>query len=143
MRELVSPWGRQIDAYVFGRSYQEREKGDYGGVEEALDANDPGWRERELVIMPSHVSNIENDSEEDDIDQMIDVAHAAGFDVICAAVIFTGPEGQNRAQFADIWRKPWDKRWTIPNPRISEPEGQLEALGRDLWTWIYKALAEG
>lgn len=140
VRLLTSPWGRPIDAYIFGRSYQEIEKGEHGSVEDALDANDPDWRTRELVIMPSHVGNIENKSEADDIDQMIDAAHAAGFDVICATVIFTGDEEDDRAQFADIWRKPWDVRWTIPNPHISEPEGQLEALGRDLWTWVCEAM---
>lgn len=43
-RSLTSPWGRPIDAYVFGRSYQEMEKkphGPYGSVEAALDGNDP------------------------------------------------------------------------------------------------------
>jgi hypothetical protein len=46
-RSLVSPWGRPIDAYVFGRSYQEKEKaphGPYDSVEAALDGNDPHWR---------------------------------------------------------------------------------------------------
>ena len=42
--------------------------------------------------MPSHAGHIENNSAADDIDQMIDAAHAAGFDVICATVIFTDPD---------------------------------------------------
>lgn len=142
VHELTSPWGRPIDAYVFGRSYQEVEKDAHKSIETALDANDPGWRDRELIIMPSHVSHIESGAEEDDIDLMIDAAHAAGFDVICASVIFTGPKGEGRMQFADIWRKPWDQRWTIPNPRIAEPQGQLEAIGRDLWTWVCRALMQ-
>jgi len=49
-RSLVSPWGREIDAYVFVRSYQETEKSEHGSVVNALDANDPSWRERELII---------------------------------------------------------------------------------------------
>lgn len=141
VRELTSPWGRLIDAYVFARSYQEVEKRERGSVEDALDANDLDWRERELVIMPSHIGDIENDRETDDIDQMIDAAHGAGFDIVCASVIFSGPGGEDRTQFADIWRKPWDERWTISNPLSDAPEGQLEALGRDLWTWICRALA--
>lgn len=141
-RLMTSPWGRRIDAYVFGRSYQEKEKKPSGSVEAALDGNDPAWRTRELVIMPSHVSGIMNGKgQDDDIDQMIDIAHSAGFDVICATVIFTGEEGEDRTQFAAIWRKPWDERWTIPNPRPLKTDGQLEALGRDLWTWVCKALA--
>jgi hypothetical protein len=143
VRKLTSPWGRPIDAYIFGRSYQEVEKGNHDSVEEALDANDADWRERELVIMPSHVSHIENEDEgdDDDIDQMIDVAHSAGFDVICATVSFAAPKGSSRTRFSNIWRKPWDERWTIPNPRTQKPDGQLEALGRDLWAWVCRALA--
>lgn len=133
--------GRPIDALVFGRSYQEKEKKPYGSVEAALDGNDPDWRKRELVIMPSHVTGIASKQSPDDIDQMIDAAHSAGFDVICATVVFTGDEGEDRSQFSDIWRKPWDERWTIPNIRPMEADGQLEALGRDLWTWICRALA--
>lgn len=40
VRAFISPWGRPIDAYVFGRSYQEVEKGEHGSVEAALDTND-------------------------------------------------------------------------------------------------------
>jgi hypothetical protein len=143
VRQLTSPWGRLIDAYVFGRSYQEVEKARHESVETALDANDPDWRTRELIIMPSHITRIESidDSDElDDIDEMIDMAHSAGFDAIAATVIFTEPD-EGRAKFADIWRKAWDERWTIPNPHCDQPQGQLEALGRDLWTWICRALA--
>ena len=56
VRVLTSPWGRPINAYVFGRSHQEVEKGTHGSVEDALDGNDSNLRERELVIMPSHVA---------------------------------------------------------------------------------------
>lgn len=135
-RDLVSPSGRQVDAYVFGRSYQEVEKSKHGTVQEALNANDRLWRTRELIIMPSHVS----DYDRGDIQDMIDVGHSAGFDVIGASVIFTHGERDNRAHFPAIWTMPWDERWTIPNPWADEPEGQLEALGRDLWTWICRAL---
>lgn len=145
-RLLTSPSGRPIDAYVFGRSYQEKEKsphGRYKSVEAALDGNDPNWRARELIIMPSHVTGIANGSSQDDIDQMIDAAHSGGFDVICATVIIPSEGGANRKQLADIWRKPWDERWTIPNPRADAGAvaGQLEAIGRDLWSWISKAQA--
>jgi len=145
-RRLTSPWGREIDAYVFIRSYQETEKSTHGSVEAALDANDPSWRERELIIFPSHVTNSATD-----IEQMIDVAHAGGFDALCASFIFTGEGGDDRRHFADIWRKNWDERWTLPNPHIqslanSDAEqwrwkAQVEAIGRDLWTWICRALA--
>ena len=138
VRLLTSPWGRPVDAYIFGRSFQEVEQFDHGTVENALNANDPEWRSRELVIMPSHVTD---KSAVNDIDEMIDAAHSAGFDAICATVIITGSNQHHRSQYRDIWRKPWDERWTIPNPYLDDPEGQLEALGRDLWTWICRALA--
>lgn len=135
-RELVSPQGRPVDAYVFGRSYQEVEKGKYGSVEGALDANDAQWRERELIIMPSHVEEVD----QSDIQDMIDVGHSAGFDVIAASIILAWDDGGNQAQFPTIWGMAWDERWTIPNPWNDKPEGQLEALGRDLWTWICRGL---
>jgi hypothetical protein len=137
VRQLTSPWGRLIDAYTFGRSYQEKEKGKYKTVEATLTANDPLWKTRELIIMPSHVAKVDHA----DIRDMIDVAHSAGFDVIAASVILSWEGGDNRADFPDIWCMAWDERWTIPNPWNDNPDGQLEALGRDLWTWICRALA--
>lgn len=140
VRELVTPAGRTVDAFVFGRSYQEVEKGDYGSVIAALDANDAGWRRRELIIMPSHTSDIGVTKGKDDIDQIIDAAHGAGFDLICASVAYGGNFETKQALFSDIWKRGWDERWTIPNPEHHEPEGQLDALGRDLWFWISRTL---
>jgi len=140
VRDLLSPWGRHIDAYIFGRSYQEKEKGNYSSVEAALDGNDPLWRTRELIIMPSHVSR----NDYSDIQNMIDLGHSAGFDVISAAVLLEGNEYSNRAAFPPIWTMTWDERWTIPNSWQESERyrlGQLEALGCDLWTWICQALA--
>ncbi|MAU95833.1 MAG: hypothetical protein CMP81_08090 [Fulvimarina sp.] len=139
-RSLTSPWGRVIDAYVFGRSYQEVDKGEFGSVEEALDGSDAMWRTRELIIMPSHVAT----EDHSDIDEMIDLAHSAGFDAIAASVILSWDGGDNRDDFPNIWRKGWDERWTIPNQWKDDPEnpeGQLEALGRDLWVLVCRALA--
>ena len=136
VRDLVSPQGRHVDAYVFGRSYQEVEKYDHGSVEGALDSNDPLWRDRELIIMPSHVAA----ADQGDIRGMIDVGHSAGFDVVAASVILTWDGGDNRAPFPGIWGMSWDERWSIPNPWNDSPEGQLEALGRDLWTWVCRGL---
>jgi hypothetical protein len=137
---LTSPWGRSIDAYIFGRSYQETEKAQHGSVGDALDGSDAQWRERELIIFPSHVSN-----SDDDIDEMIEAAHQAGFDAICATVVFTGDDPEDRTAFSNIWAKDWDERWTIPNVRLAPDdqtlEPQLNALGSDLWTWICAALA--
>jgi hypothetical protein len=146
-RRLVTPWGRVVDAYVFGRSFQEVEKKKYTCVKAALDANDPGWRNRELIIMPSHVGDIHNDEAlcgGDDIDQMFDAAHEGGFDIICVSVHFVDPD-EDRSAYWDIWRRPWDERWTIPNPEVAVHDkgrlsGQLAALGSDLWTWISRAL---
>jgi hypothetical protein len=141
VRKLNTPWGREIDAYIFIRSYQETEK-DRGSVVAALDHNDPQWRERELIVFPSHVTDSAAN-----IEEMIEAAHIGGFDAICATIIFTVLNPEPRPLFADIWKKGWDERWTIPNPRIEtadaeiQIEKQIEALGRDLWVWICKALA--
>jgi hypothetical protein len=137
-RTLVTPFGRPVDAFVFGRSYQETEKYEFGTVENALDQNDPIWRKRELIIMPSHVTK--NDHR--DIEAMIEVAQSAGFDIIAASVILSGENSDNRKDFPSIWKMAWDERWTIPNPQSSDPEGQLQALGRDLWFWISNALVK-
>ena len=140
VRELVTPSGRRVDAYIFGRSFQEIEKGDHGTIEAALDANDPDWRKRELVVMPSHVRDIESRRGADDIDLMIEAAHGAGFDAICASVSYAGNFDTHRPTFSKIWKKGWDERWTIPNQKQSDFDGQLDALGRDLWFWISKTL---
>jgi hypothetical protein len=135
IRELIGPTGRSIDAYVFVRSYQEKEKKKNRSVEEALDKNDPLWKERELIILPSHVHISGTD-----IDEMIAAAHGAGFDVICASVLL---DRNDRQSASSIWRKGWDERWTILNPRQEDTERcsmQLAALGCDLWGWICKAL---
>ncbi|MGV1908482.1 MULTISPECIES: hypothetical protein [Agrobacterium] len=143
VRSLVSPWGRPIDAFVFGRSFQEKEKAKYDSVEAALNANDAMWRTRELIIMPSHVAS----NDHIDIKQMIEVAHSAGFDAIAASVVMSWEKtkewekGDNRADFAAIWPMNWDERWTLPNPWAEKYEGQLEALGNDLWSWVARALA--
>lgn len=136
IRDLITPWGRSIDAYVFGRSYQEVEKRNYKSVVDALNGNDSNWRERELIVLPSHVAK----TDLPDIKEMIDAGHSAGFDVIAASVLLTPDTGSSRGQFPDIWRMDWDERWTVPNPRVDDPAGQLDAIGRDLWTWISKAV---
>jgi hypothetical protein len=136
-RTLVSPWGRRINAYVFVRSYQEKEKKKHKSVAAALIANDPHWEDRELIVLPSHVRNAKRD-----VDEIIAAAHGAGFDAVCATVIFTGLRPENRSLHADIWQSDWDERWTVPNPRNAKepPDGQLLTLGCDLWTWICRAL---
>ena len=133
-RTLVTPTGREIDSYIFGRSYQEVEKGAYGNVGAALDGNDPERRKRELIVMPSHVHGIKKTKNSPcDIDQMIDIAHSAGFDIICASVEYKDNFQNNSSKFGDIWKKPWDEKWTVPNPEKTKFEGQLDAIGRDLW----------
>ena len=141
VRQLVSPHGRNIDSYLFGRSYQEVEKIKHKSVTKALDANDPDWRRRELILMPSHISDIANKSGPDDITQIIDAAHSAGFDVICASVVFSGSAEEDLSGYYPIWSRNWDERWTVPNPGNYQPAGQLDALGRDLWTWTCRAIA--
>jgi len=71
---------------------------------------------------------------------MISLAHQAGFDIICAAVLL---DADKRPRLADIWEKDWDERWSVPNPTQENKAiriAQLQALGRDLWMWICRAL---
>ena len=73
---------------------------------------------------------------------MIAVAHAAGFDIVCAAVLL---DTDKRSRLASIWEKNWDQRWAVPNPnqgKTAVRSAQLQALGCDLWTRISKALVE-
>ena len=128
-RNMITPWGGQVDAYVFGRSYQEVERGKYGSVVAALDGNDPAWRKRELIVMPSHVAL----KDIADIKDMIDAAHAAGFDAIAASVVYWNETSDNRADLAPALMLDWDARWTLPNPWQKDPTGQLWALGNALW----------
>lgn len=140
-RKLLSPWGRNIDAYIFGRSYQEVERKERGSVISALNGNDPEWRTRELIVMPSHVEQ----KDHSDIKTMIDIAHSAGFDVIAVPVILVQEDGtSNRSQMEPILQFYWDARWTILNNSIintSDQEGHLQAIGHDLWSWICRTLA--
>lgn len=135
-RDLVTPWGRPVDAYIFGRSYQEVEKGHYGSVSDALDGNDPDWRHRDLIVMPSHISK----SDIPDMQSMIDLAHPAGFDTVAVPIVYWDENGDNRANLAPALALNWDARWTVPNEWRTDPEGQLLALGNDLWSWISRAL---
>jgi len=134
--KLTTPFGRPVNSYVFGRSFQETERSQFGTVEKALDGNDKNWRDRELIIMPSHVTSRDHQ----DVRDMIEVAHGAGFDTVAVSIILSGEGIDNRRYFPPIWNMDWDTRWTVPNPWCADPKGQLEALGRDLWFWISNAL---
>jgi hypothetical protein len=135
-RLLTSPWGRTIDAYIFVRSFQEIEKKPHRTVQAALDHNDPMWRQRELIIFPSHSTNSHAD-----IAEMIEAAHEAGFDAVCASLLIIGDTGDDRELFAPIWGMNWDERWTLPNPQTEYWSEQVKAIGRDLWAWICQAIA--
>ena len=137
-RNMITPWGRQINAYVFGRSYQEVERNRFGSILSALEGNDSDWRNRELVVMPSHIGT----TDIIDIQQMIDIAHAAGFDAIAAAVVYETDTTDNRAALQPALTLNWDARWTILNPHRTDPDGQLWAIGNDLWSWISRALVQ-
>jgi len=130
-RHLVSPWGREIDAFVFIRSFQETEKQDHPTPSDALGSADEEWNRRELIVMPSHLDCL-------DVRQMIDTAHGAGFDAIAASILLDDNE---RSQYRECWAAAWDARWNLPNPRlITDWDPQLDALGRDLWIWTCKAM---
>ncbi|WP_210168827.1 hypothetical protein [Methylobacterium sp. Leaf100] len=105
--------------------------------------------------MPSHVRDIcDRRHKIDDIDQMIDAAHRGGFDIVAASVLFNKSGNDdphnfcNVTDYENIWLKQWDEKWTLPNRWIEDAkkgnpylEGHLNAIGRDLWTWISDSLA--
>lgn len=129
-RALRSPWGRAIDALVFPRSYQEALAREFGSIAQALNSVDATWRERDLVILPSHL-------EATDCATMIDLAHGAGFDAV-AVNILLDPTEITRCQAC--LSLPWNERWTLSNDRVTDHTGQLESLGHDLWGWVAAAL---
>ena len=129
-RLLTSPWGRPIDALIVPRSYQETLAGEFGSVEQALNAIDSTWRERDLVILPSHLVA-------QDCAVIIDLAHSAGFDAVTVHILL---EPAELGQSQECLQLPWDERWTLANNRTPEPEGQVESLGHDLWAWTAGAL---
>lgn len=138
LRNMVTPWGQNVDAYVFGRSYQEVEKSTFGSVIATLDGNDSNWKHRKLIVMPSHVGS----SDISDIQDMIDAAHSAGFDAIAAPIVYYDDEIDNLGNLAPALALNWNARWTIPNPWKEDPSDQLWALGHDLWAWISRALTQ-
>ena len=132
-RSLQSPWGRSVDALVIPRSYQETLRGEFGSIESSLENVDSGWRERDLVVFPSHLDPT-------DCRTMIELGHNAGFDVICVAIRFLDDDLLNAS---DCLGLPWDRRWTLNNQYSEQSTGQLLALGNDLWSWVAAALANG
>lgn len=131
-RWLTSPWGRPVDALVIPRSYQETLANEYGSVEAALDGVDSSWRERDLIIFPSHLVAA-------DCDAMIELGHGAGFDVIVVPILLQLSE---LSQYRDCLSLAWDERWTILNESTEDSRGQIEALGHDLWAWVAAALEQ-
>jgi hypothetical protein len=129
-RTLSSPWGRAIDALIIPRSYQETLAGEFGSVEQALDGVDPSWRQRDLVIFPSHLVS-------GDCATIIDLAHGAGFDAITVSVLLDPAEITHSQECLSL---AWDERWTLSNDSAADPMGQVDALGHDLWVWIAAAI---
>lgn len=129
-RSLWSPWGRTVDALVIPRSYQETLASEFSSVEQALDGVDPSWRQRDLVILPSHL-------QVPDCATIIDLAHGAGFDVIAVSILLVSGD---IAQSQGCLSLPWDERWTLSNDQTIDHAGQVESLGHDLWSWIAAAL---
>jgi hypothetical protein len=133
VQRLQSSTGRRIDALIFPRSYQESEKQEHGSVYRALDTVDSEWRTRALVILPSHLDI-------DDIREIVRTARRAGFDAVAAVIVIPELDDRTSDRLCDSLGASWDLRWTINNPRSDDWEGQVQALGRDLWTWICRGI---
>lgn len=129
-RILSSPWGRAIDALIIPRSYQETLASEFGSVEQALNAVDSSWRQRDLVILPSHL--VPNDCS-----AIIELAHGAGFDAVAVCVLLDPAETTRCGECLNLR---WDERWTVSNDRVTQADGQVDALGHDLWAWIAAAM---
>lgn len=130
VRTLYSPWGRIIDSLVIPRSYQETLEAEFGSVEGALDGVDALWRQRDLVVFPSHLDLA-------DCRDMLKLAHGAGYNVIAAPFLLEPEEISNYVDCLELY---WDERWTISNDFTEDWSAQVEALGHDLWAWIAAAL---
>ena len=129
---LSTAAAQKVKSFVFVRSFQETEKGTHGTASAALDANEPGWRERSLIIMPSHPVAA-------DCQDMIHAAQSAGFDVVVVPVLMRRDE--MRDDLVECVKLPWDVRWTLDNTeRLQGWEAQVEALGRELWMAISKLM---
>jgi hypothetical protein len=129
-RALWSPWGRPVDALIIPRSYQETLAGEFGSILQALDGVDSLWRQRDLVVFPSHLVS-------GDCATIIELAHGAGFDAIAVTVLV---DSADLTRSCECLSHAWDERWTLSNDRAANPEGQIDALGHDLWAWIAAAL---
>jgi hypothetical protein len=115
---------------IIPRSYQETLAREFGSVEQALNALDSSWRQRDVVILPSHLVP-------DDCSTIIELAHSSGFDAIAVCVLVDPAEITRCGECLNLR---WDERWTISNGRNNDPGGQLDALGHDLWAWIAAAV---
>jgi hypothetical protein len=129
-RMLTTPWAQEVDSYVFVRSFQETEKSTHPTPGEALLANDGGWTQRDLIVMPSHL-------DASDCAAMIDEAHKNGFDAIAIRVLFDRAEVSAGSACTAL---PWDARWTLDNVRVEDWTPQVLSLGGDLWGAVSAAL---
>lgn len=123
---LHTPRAQEVDAYVFPRSYQEVEKKKYPVVKDALNKNDAGWWQRDLILMPSHL-------DDDDCAAMIDEAHSAGFDALLITLLRSRTEIRKLKGYDECLSLGWDARWCVDNIEAHEWQAQVEALARDLW----------
>jgi hypothetical protein len=115
---------------IIPRSYQETFAGEFGSIEEALNQVDSNWRQRDLVILPSHLVPA-------DCATIIELAHGAGFDSIAVNILL---EPNEIVQYQGCLLLTWNARWTLSNDALADPQGQLDALGHDIWAWVAAAL---
>lgn len=136
-RRLPNPKGTIIRSYVFPRSFQETEKDDYheptpkARIEACLNANDPNWKSKDLIVMPSHIMEAATEA-------MISVAHSWGFQAACAYVNLYDDDLKS---FGETLSQEWDERWEIKNLQDDDNwEHQCRELGFRLFWRISKYL---
>ena len=129
-RTLWTPSGKLVDSYIFVRSFQETLKPKYGDVAAALNAKDPSWRSRELIMLPSH-------ADPSDCAEILAVAQGAGFDVFAFPVLLSWSE---LAQLESCLKLGWDQRWTILNSTAKDWRRQSQFIASDLWGRVSRLL---
>lgn len=126
---------RQVDAFVFRRSFQEVEKSKYPTPFEALIGNfqelkiQEDWYEKELIIMPSHSNQWENCY--NDVVQMLDTAQGYGFNTLLSYIIMD--KETDYVDYEDILKLNWNKKWELINPRTNSYLQPCLSLGKELY----------
>ncbi|MGG0175807.1 hypothetical protein [Gottfriedia acidiceleris] len=131
---------RIVNAFVFRRSFQEVEKSKYPTPFDALVGNfeeqniQEDWYDKELIIMPSHAN--QRESCYNDVVQMMETAQQYGYNTLLAYIMMD--KATDYAEYEDILKLNWDKKWELVNPRTANHLQECLSLGKDLFDKLDK-----